>query len=125
MFSLIIHHETALDSWKTLEIHLSLNKTSHAQSIKDQLRNIKKSDDELMTEFSINSSSDFFISRDKWSCRDRLCVRLVFDPLLRLFIYSPQFFLKILFISWYGKIYFSNTNLKRLSRILYSGFFSL
>lgn len=53
MFSLVMGHTTTAKCWKTLAIHLSPRKTSHSQSIRDQLDNLKKLNSKTMGEFII------------------------------------------------------------------------
>lgn len=53
MFPLVMNHKTAHDCWSLLETHLSRCKTSHSQSIRDELRVLKKSDTESMADYMI------------------------------------------------------------------------
>jgi len=53
MFSLVMNHKTVADCWKMLKTHLSPRKSYNSQSIRDQLRNLEKTDAELITYFII------------------------------------------------------------------------
>lgn len=53
MFSLVMGHPTAAECWLTLEVHLSPRIIVHAQAIRYQLRELKKSDNESMSDYVI------------------------------------------------------------------------
>lgn len=53
MNSLVMNHHMTHEFWIAMETHLSLWKMIHSQSIRDQLRNLKKIDEMTMNDYLI------------------------------------------------------------------------
>lgn len=63
MYSLVMNHKMAADCWLMLETHLSPRKVIQSQSIRDQLKALKKSDDESMSNFIIKVHLSLIVSQ--------------------------------------------------------------